>query len=968
LKTVVSRSYGRAGRIAALLGALLLPRTALPMLAGPQVLGLAVGSSEVAVQVGPNVLFFDHEGTFRRQVTSALPLEHARLIAFTDDRLLWFTLASTDEGGDGPTTLAATDDAGAVVSRETLPAGWTAYVSPGGKAFSGRSRAGRLRIERLGADGAGRSHHADVPLGSAQRDDAQGPSWAVHDDGDIFVLLRESDRGRVIRFRPDGRSVRTWEVAPDPVTSVSYMKDVLLDADGIPYATHGSWEVSSSTGNSGSVLRLDPAGGEPVRIKDGIGYLQHVAVAPSGDVFVSDLSEQVVRFSRNGERAAAWIAVPPRFGESWEERGRRIAAAGRVGADAAVSDLVMAIVYGDREAASRASGVLRARGPSVLSEVTSASTRFRGEYSLALTAEALWTAHPVETVRLFEGTKEEPVRRLLAPFLAYREPLAPGVREVLARMLLEGNTEVGYALDHVGPTPEVIQARIAAFRRSLRSGEPSFDAAYSLQNTYASSIGALEAILLDGADPDRPAVRAVMLEGSCGFADPDRVGDELRAVPRDVLDRSQAWSRHADTFVRETAAIALTCLGVTGHETAALAAARRTPDLALPTLGAFAGLAREHGDAVTPHVAALSRLARDSPAGESRDALEVFSGIRHPAVVEECLRLLEDETLPAERRGGLLLGVDPAAIPRARLLGLLREQRWQRSLAREYFYHSFLEKLSSDHAGDADVRAEMRTTLLALVSDRRLLRMPAEKGLGKSPGVQALHRLADLVDGADLPRLVPLLDDPQLAPDSRAALVEVLSRFPADDALRERLRPLLRDPDLALGVAEALGRAGDRAALEVLVEQGLKRLGFYSRVTLEIESFRPLGGEAEQALLALLDYPNRSTREAVRQLLVEWPSAEGRRRLRGELDEAVASGRAPETGTLAALALAGEDVTPSLVKLASAHPEAVDELTPEYTAGPLTRQLEDALARETEPGRRRLLGTVAARLCGCDGE
>jgi hypothetical protein len=962
----MNKRQRRASRCACavVLTAVLLPPTAQAMLAPAEVVGLAVNATSAAVQVGARVFVFDHDGSLLREMAGAVPPAGARLVSLTDDGTFWFVPASIDEG-EGTRQIVAIDETGAIVFRENLPPGSTAYVSPAGAAFAGMLHARLLDIEKLG--GADRIPHAEIPLQDALDDD-EAISWAVLDDGDVLVLVRESERGRVMRFRPDGRQVRTWQVSPDPVTSVAYMREVLIGADGFPYVTHGSWEVSSSSTNSGSLLRLDPSGGEAFRIKDGIGYLQRVAVAPSGDVFVSDLSEQVVRFSRNGERAAAWIAVPPRFGESWDERNKRIAAAGRVGPDAAVGDLLTAIVYGNHDIARRASGALHARGAAALSEVTSGVTRFPGAYSLAQAAEGLWEAHPIETARLFEISKEDSVRRTLAPVLAYREPLTAGVREVLARMVLEGNNEVGHALDHVGPTPEVVRARITAFRRALRTGGVTFDPAYHLKNTYPASIDALESILLDAADPDRAAMRTLILEGFSELATPDRESGKARPIPPGVLERSLAWSRNADPFVREAAAVALTSLRVTGHEAAAVAAAQRTPDLLEPTLRAFALLATAHRDAVTPHVQALSRLSRGStPTGSTRDALEAFARIPHAAVLEECLKLLTDESLPAGRRGDILIGVETAAIPRARLLALLREQGWQRSLAREYFYHSFLEDVFKAYPRDVDVRAEMKATLLGLVSDPELGRIRDVPGEGVGPGVQALNRLALLVEPADLPRLAPLLDDPRMAPGFRAALVNVLSHVPPDDALRGRLRPLLRDPDVALSAARALGRAGDRAALEVLVEQGLKRLGYYSRIALDVDSFRPLGADAERALLALLDYPNQSTREVVRQLLVEWPSDEGRRRIRGELDEAVAAGRAPGTATLGALAGGGEDVTAALVTLATAHPEAVGDLTPEHGAGPLTLQLRAAIARETDAGRRRTLEKLASRLCGCEG-
>jgi hypothetical protein len=163
--------------------------------------------------------------------------------------------------------------------------------------------------------------------------------------------------------------------------------------------------------------------------------------------------------------------------------------------------------------------------------------------------------------------------------------------------------------------------------------------------------------------------------------------------------------------------------------------------------------------------------------------------------------------------------------------------------------------------------------------------------------------------------------------------------------------PLLKDPEVALVAASSLGRAGQRAALDILVEQGLKRLGSYSDIQLDVASFRPIGADAEQMLLSLLDYPNRGTREAVSLFLMQWPSEEGRRRIWAEFRGAVDAGRAPESFTLDSLAAVGEDVAQPLVTLALEHPEALDDLGSDGADDAIAAQLREQLAKESEPSR-----------------
>jgi hypothetical protein len=315
----------------------------------------------------------------------------------------------------------------------------------------------------------------------------------------------------------------------------------------------------------------------------------------------------------------------------------------------------------------------------------------------------------------------------------------------------------------------------------------------------------------------------------------------------------------------------------------------------------------------------------------------------------------------------VLSGLKPSALPRSALIALLHDQTWQRALVNEYSYRSFFEDLVKAYPEDSDIRTEAKNALLGLLSDARNLTKP-DSAQRRDACAVVLSSLRPLVAASELPRLTPLLDDPALDHDSRWQLLRLVSGVPPDDDLREPLIPLLKDPDSRLLAAQSLGRIGYPAALDVLVDQGLKRLGFYSDVELDVESFRPLGAEAEQALLSLLDYPNTGTRDTVRRFLVQWPSSEGRRLIRAEFDEAIQAGRAPESYNLNALALTGEDLVEPLRNLGTEHPDAIGSLAPSYGESPLSEQLRRALAKESDPDRARTLSKLIKQICSCESE
>jgi hypothetical protein len=100
----------------------------------------------------------------------------------------------------------------------------------------------------------------------------------------------------------------------------------------------------------------------------------------------------------------------------------------------------------------------------------------------------------------------------------------------------------------------------------------------------------------------------------------------------------------------------------------------------------------------------------------------------------------------------------------------------------------------------------------------------------------------------------------------------------------------------------------------------------------------------------------------VRLFLAQWPSADGRRRIRADFDKAIEAGHAPRLYDLAALAVAGEPIVEPLVELALKHPDQIDQLESSHEEGPLDEQVRRALARETNPDRRAALERIASRL------
>jgi hypothetical protein len=521
-----------------------------------------------------------------------------------------------------------------------------------------------------------------------------------------------------------------------------------------------------------------------------------------------------ILFSPEGDPVLSWVAVPPRFGESWAEQSERVEQARRTKPDGDTEELIKPVVYGSWEASRRAAGWLLHRGPSAMTRVTRAMLEFPESYLLRSAARDLWTAHPDEALALFERERED-IRRLMAPTLAWEvDRPVPGLADVLTRMTLEGDERAGDALNHIGVTPEVVEARIADFRRRLREGESTVGVELDLEESYARAIGELEVILFDPGDPDRDAFRALILKASWQYR--PGLGDHGRRepLPPDVRARAEAWAMHQDEYVRDTAVLVLTGFGVEEHVDRALAAVRRDPEVLPDALEAFIGLASVHPERANAVAEALARhaLATVPTCCYGPDPLGTFARVPARRFVEISLQLVRDESLPLRRRSAILTWLPVSRIPRPVLLDLIGDRDWASGAARASSFTSFLEEVLREHPDDEEVKATAKATLLALISSEPLaLEGGGDGGACYGQGaslVFLLRALEALVAADDLPHLAPLLDDPGLGERSRRQLLRVLARVPPNPALAKRLAPLLSDEDQAVLAAQALGRVG----------------------------------------------------------------------------------------------------------------------------------------------------------------
>ncbi|MBX7183619.1 MAG: hypothetical protein K1Y01_00600 [Vicinamibacteria bacterium] len=921
------------------------------MLVRPQLHALFVTGETVIVRVGDRLIEFDREGRFVRYRPVADPkgIESAQAVG-GDANLLWFVSRSLKKSFEVEATrLFSLDGTGAVAREVWLEGDRSVRVAGDGSIFVGRVAGKELVIERFDPAAATLSSWRSVMLDRTWRDldmsAAPAFDWVVLPGGDLAVLSTRGDSGRVTRLGPEGKALWATELHPEPLTSVAYLKGITADAAGNVYVTHSSWEGSSSTENAGSVIKLDGGGREVLRIKKDIGYLLEIGISGDGSVYVTQLGDAVLRFSADGRQAGSFVAVPPRFGETWEERVTLQRKAVAATATSDLDDLLNAVVYGRWDKRAEAVKWLAARGAVAVPAVARARVRYRTSWELKQAADDVWSAHPAEAAAVFMKG-DEATRRAMASGLAWavKTPVA-GLIETLSGMVKEGDEDARHALDHLGLTGEVAQFYISEYRKGLRA-DGNFDAQWSLTRGLAASAPALARIAFDSSDPDRVPFQKLLVEAASEYRIQARRTEDngQETAPSALVAIVQGWLSRGPV-PKDVAAIMLTAFGISGHEAAAVAAAQREPAFLVPALKALSSAARFSPNVVDGQVEALTRLLRALPKADLvvAEAFASFAKLATPGVRRACYGLLRDQSVPLEHRTSLLLTMRGESIPASELGPLLADRQWQEPLREEYFYLSFLDEVLERK--DGAQREVSRDRLLEILSHPSS-KAGEEADTARGQCVQALLGVLREEDG---PLLDPLAAQIPQRPEIEWVVLRLAARVKPTPLLRPILEAAMAKPDSALDAALSLGRAAYPPALDIIMEQGMKRLGSYSWIQIDAGSLRPYGALAEQRLLSIMDYPNEGTRGMARILLADLGSQEGLRILKTEFAAAIEKKEMPSESTLAALLRAGFDVVPGLTDLAIAAPDAVSEVS--EIAEPLIPFLEKAIVAEKVPAR-----------------
>jgi hypothetical protein len=226
-----------------------------------------------------------------------------------------------------------------------------------------------------------------------------------------------------------------------------------------------------------------------------------------------------------------------------------------------------------------------------------------------------------------------------------------------------------------------------------------------------------------------------------------------------------------------------------------------------------------------------------------------------------------------------------------------------------------------------------------------------------------LNSLGPLFQASDVDRILPLATNPEMPAYLRYGALELISRVQTTSSSRAELVGLLEDEGLRFLAARTLSRSGEPRALGILVEDGLKRMGPYSRVEIDESSFAPYGESGEDALLSLMSYPNRATQRAVRSLLGKLGSERGAAEMRAELSASLEAGEEPPPGSIEGLIAFGDKPLPLLLDSLVKHPDLAESIWLSIDCAEAVDVFRPELTSEVDAARAGILKSLLENVC-----
>jgi HEAT repeat protein len=677
--------------------------------------------------------------------------------------------------------------------------------------------------------------------GDSKKLPEQYRDYAADADGNLYLLFPIDCKGLITKMSLGGETLSEWEAEPSPITSVSSFRGITTDVKGNVYVLDSSWEVSSSLENSGSIQKFSPDGKFLFRIKKGfdfIDYPQEMAVDRDENIYLLDLENYISKFDKDGRYLFRWNILPPKSGESWNEKQRLEKLADSISDQSRTEDLIVALAYGDFAQRIRAADLIAGKGAGAAPLLVQALIRYEKAMQFNSSIKEVfdeWGEEGLNALKKLFVSGSPAVKKKLAVYLAGKgcKEVVPVLREMIGSGDDYDSERAVEAMSEFFIDDELITSELKEI-----GNVKAYGAGWDLRKRIDITLPKLLVILNNPADPLRDKVAEIIVDAAeCPGIKEKRSLESLRNL---------ASSR--DPFVRKTAVLTLWKNGDRSLDGAVLRLAEEDPEIREDVFNVF----KDRNDSkCVPLLVRLINTEKDPDL--RKDLLIDLKFIDNDRAYGIAMEIVDDRREKENVKADILRSLYP--IPEKKMPEFLPS----------------LRKVISTGSGDVLRRAAMK--LIGKTNDKQTIsllwsvfenpsnseevRFTALASVGRTGNADQLDKLWGIFLGSR--------EEDPLHDVSFFAIYDA----GGDEKHLPQLLMLLKDRNYALQAAAILGRMGKVEALPVLVEE-TKRMGLYTRIMdYLLDPLIAIGKPAAEELRKLADYPNACTRLLVAKVLAK---------------------------------------------------------------------------------------------------
>jgi len=678
---------------------------------------------------------------------------------------------------------------------------------------------------------------------------------AVNSKNDVYILNSRKERGHVSKYSAKGEKLKEWEIVPYPLTSVSYVNDIQIDRKDNVYVGWSSWEACASQSNCGGIFKYNPDGELILHIYEDISVLSSFSVSKEGDIYLYDLGDEIKKYSSMGKPVLQWNAVPPQYGETWQEKQRRERITKGISKDSNLADLCMAFAYSEDENQMVLQWILGQK-PHSFPELIHEMLKWRTKDSSYLFTQVIseyiqkYSKELQKTVMDVFHTSNEEVQTLLLPIISnYYESIDDPALARLANKLSREEKDTELTIFKYDLENETVDFYLNRLSKLSPDDRDYFDAVWPIQQQIMKPQLLIQviSILKDTKHPLRAKIQKIFKEISPDDLENSKTYYKKPITP--LINAMKELLKDPDAEIRD---VALSVLTKANAVSADMVPLDKVPKNDTEK--------RVSACAIVSFLYQGNHLEKD----QWLTFIKNINSIQNEEDMQEVSKCLYSkvEVYPHITILSSIMKEITSGVVKFSALASLN------AIYYEEVMELYQEALSSSIPDEQKVQLCSRLFFKPNAKCKSLV-LHALRNAGPHDDIN--EWLSLLVPNADDESADLLLNLYTKSNKTvQANILWNIAQMGGNQKWQDTLYSLLDDPDQRIYASLALARMGDGAGLQGALD-GMKQFGFYSRLSTayNAEVFRSFMPGVITELKKLLEYPNEFTKQFAVQMLIE---------------------------------------------------------------------------------------------------